>query len=93
MRVAVTGGSGKLGRSVVRRLREDGHAVTNLDRAGQRGPGFVEVDLRDYGQVVDVFLGLDDRHAGFDAAVHLAAIPAPGLAPDAATFENNILAT
>ncbi|MDQ1623617.1 MAG: hypothetical protein QOH19_2035 [Actinomycetota bacterium] len=93
MRVAVTGGSGKLGRSVVRRLREDGHAVTNLDRTGEREPGFVEVELRDYGQVVDAFLGLDDRHAGFDAVVHLAAIPAPGLAPDAATFENNMLAS
>ncbi|MEN3344127.1 MAG: hypothetical protein V7635_703 [Arthrobacter sp.] len=93
MRVAVTGGSGKLGRSVVRRLREDGHAVTNLDRTGSRGPGFVEVELRDYGQVVDAFLGLDDRHTGFDAVVHLAAIPAPGLAPDAATFENNMLAS
>jgi nucleoside-diphosphate-sugar epimerase len=78
---------------VVRRLSEDGHAVTNLDRTGERGPGFAAVDLRDYGQVVDVFLGLDDRHAGFDAVVHLAAIPAPGLAPDAATFENNMLAS
>jgi nucleoside-diphosphate-sugar epimerase len=93
MRVAVTGGSGKLGRSVVRRLREDGHAVTNLDRAGVRGPGSAEVDLRNYGQVVDVFLGLEDRSAGFDAVVHLAAIPAPGLAPDAATFENNMQST
>ncbi|MGY2745066.1 NAD-dependent epimerase/dehydratase family protein [Arthrobacter sp. UYCu723] len=93
MRVAVTGGSGKLGRSVVRRLSEDGHEVTNLDRTGVRGQGFTEVDLRNYGQVVDVFLGLEDRHAGFDAVVHLAAIAAPGLAPDAATFENNMQAT
>lgn len=93
MRVAVTGGSGKLGRSVVRRLSEDGHEVTNLDRAGERGRGYTEVDLRNYGQVVDVFLGLEDRHAGFDAVVHLAAIPAPGHAPDAATFENNMQAT
>jgi len=51
------------------------------------------VDLRNYGQVLDAILGLDDRHAGFDAIVHLGAIPAPGLAPDAATFENNMLAT
>jgi nucleoside-diphosphate-sugar epimerase len=93
MRVVVTGGSGKLGRSVVRRLRDDGHTVTNLDRTGHRGPGFTEVDLRNYGQVVDVFLGLEDRPSGFDAVVHLAAIPAPGLAPDAATFENNMQAT
>jgi nucleoside-diphosphate-sugar epimerase len=93
MRVAVTGGSGKLGRSVVRRLSEDGHNVLNLDRTGARGRGFTEVDLRNYGQVLDVILGLDDRHAGFDAIVHLGAIPAPGLAPDAATFENNMLGT
>lgn len=93
MRVAVTGGSGKLGRSVVRRLSEDGHDVLNLDRTGTRGRGFTEVDLRNYGQVLDVILGLDDRHGGFDAIVHLAAIPAPGHAPDAATFENNMLAT
>ncbi|HEX9225860.1 MAG TPA: NAD(P)-dependent oxidoreductase [Arthrobacter sp.] len=93
MRVAVTGGSGKLGRSVVRRLSEEGHDVTNLDRTGTRGRAFTEVDLRDYGQVVDVFLGLEDRHSGFDAVVHLAAIPAPGHAPDAATFENNMQAT
>ena len=93
MRVAVTGGSGKLGRHVVRRLTADGHQVLNLDRAGERSPGLAIVDLRNYGQVLDVLLGLDDRHTGFDAVVHLGAIPAPGLVPDAATFENNMLST
>lgn len=93
MRIAVTGGSGKLGRHVVRRLEADGHQVMNLDRAGERSPNLAIVDLRNYGQVVDVLLGLDDRHSGFDAVVHLGAIPAPGLVPDAATFENNMLST
>jgi nucleoside-diphosphate-sugar epimerase len=93
MRVAVTGGSGKLGRHVVRRLVDDGHQVLNLDRAGERNPGLVVVDLRNYGQVLDVLLGVDDRHDGFDAVVHLGAVPAPGIIPDAATFENNMLAT
>jgi nucleoside-diphosphate-sugar epimerase len=93
VRIAVTGGSGKLGRSVVRRLSEDGHSVLNLDRTGDRSPALALVDLRNYGQVLDVILGLDDRHQGFDAIVHLAAIPAPGLVPDAATFENNMLST
>ncbi|MCO4237631.1 NAD(P)-dependent oxidoreductase [Pseudarthrobacter sp. MDT3-28] len=93
MRIAVTGGSGKLGRHVVRRLTDDGHQVLNLDRAGERSPGLAIVDLRNYGQVLDVFMGLDDRHDGFDAIVHLGAIPAPGIIPDAATFENNMLST
>lgn len=93
MRIAVTGGSGKLGRHVVRRLTDDGHEVLNLDRAGERSPGLAIVDLRNYGQVLDVLLGLDDRHTGFDAIVHLGAIPAPGIIPDAATFENNMLST
>ncbi|WP_091323321.1 NAD(P)-dependent oxidoreductase [Arthrobacter sp. cf158] len=93
MRIAVTGGSGKLGRSVVRRLTQDGHQVLNIDRAGTRGRGYVTVDLRNYGQVLDVILGLDDQHDGLDAIVHLAAIPAPGLAPDAAIFENNMVST
>ena len=93
MRIAVTGGSGKLGRSVVQRLNDEGHQVMNLDRAGDRSPGVVLVDLKDYGQVVDAILGIDDRHTGLDAIVHLGAIPAPGLLPDAATFHNNMLST
>lgn len=93
MRIALTGGSGKLGRTVLARLRAEGHRVLNLDLAGARGPGFVRVDLTDYGQVLDAFCGVDDQADGFDAVVHLGAIPAPGLAPDAATFHNNMLAS
>ena len=93
MRIAVTGGTGKLGRHVVRRLTDDGHQVLTLDRAGERSPELLVVDLRNYGHVVDALLGVDDRHEGFDAVVHLGAIPAPGILPDAATFENNMLST
>ena len=93
MRIAVTGGSGKLGRTVVRILGEHGHQVHNLDQHGERSAAFTRVDLTDYGQVIDALAGIDDRHDGVDAIVHLAAIPAPGLASDAATFHNNMLAT
>ena len=93
MKIAVTGGSGKLGRSVVRRLNDEGHQVLNLDRVGERSPGLVLVDLTDYGQVADALLGIDGRHTGFEAVVHLGAIPSPGIVPDAATFHNNMLST
>lgn len=96
MKVAVTGGSGKLGRHVVRRLIDDGHEVLVLDRAGAPGPDqpdLLRTDLTDYGQVADALLGIDGRDDPFDAVVHLAAVPAPGIIPDAATFANNMLST
>lgn len=93
MRIAVTGGSGKLGAVVVRELSASGHDVINLDQQGARAAGFVRVDLTDYGQVIDALAGVNDQHDGVDALVHLAAIPAPGLASDVATFHNNIAAT
>ncbi|PPF13391.1 NAD-dependent epimerase/dehydratase family protein [Rathayibacter rathayi] len=93
MRIAVTGGSGKLGRSVVTRLRASGHDVFTLDRAGDRGTGFICIDIADYGQVVDALQAVGDQYDGIDALVHLAAIPAPGLVPDVATFHNNMIAT
>lgn len=93
MHVVVTGGSGKLGRAVVTHLREIGHEVQVFDRAAVRAPGYLPVDLTDYGQVLDALMGLDERTSPPEAIVHLAAIPAPGLIPDVATFENNMLST
>jgi nucleoside-diphosphate-sugar epimerase len=96
MRIAVTGGSGKLGRHVVARLAAAGHDVVTLDREGERADGvFMRVDLTDYGQVLDALTGArDDGYPeAFDALVHLAAIPAPGVAPDIETFRNNITTT
>jgi nucleoside-diphosphate-sugar epimerase len=101
MRIAVTGGSGKLGRNVVVALSQAGHEVVTVDATGVRGPGFVRVDLTDYGQTIDALFGENDPSAGpeqatkpaFDALVHLAAIPAPGILSDVATFHNNMLST
>jgi UDP-glucose 4-epimerase len=94
--VAVTGSSGKLGRHVVRDLHEHGYRVVALDRVADRDSAAdvaVQVELTDHGQVVEALTRVDDRHDGVDAVVHLAAIPAPGLATNAVTFSNNITAT
>ena len=98
MRIALTGSSGKLGTVVARELRAAGHEVFGLDVVGTRGPGFVQVDLTDYGQVIDAMQGLGGPDhgtvgGGVDAIVHLGAIPAPGIRSDVATFHNNITAT
>jgi len=94
--VAVTGSSGKLGRHVVRDLHEHGYTVVALDRVpdpDSPAAVFVRLDLTDYGQVVEALTGVDDRHHGVDAVVHLAAIPAPGLSTNSATFANNAPST
>ncbi|MFJ6653439.1 NAD-dependent epimerase/dehydratase family protein [Microbacterium sp. NPDC091313] len=96
MRIVLTGSSGKLGSVVERHLRDAGHDVLALDVVGARRDGeFAQADLTDYGQVVDAIAGLGERggRADVDAIVHLAAVPAPGLRTDVATFHNNIAAT
>ena len=94
-RVAVTGSSGKLGRAVVGHLLEQGWDVVALDRVASPRADVVSsvVELTDFGQAVEALSGIDDRHGGVDALVHLAAIPAPGLRPNAATFATNITAS
>ncbi|HOY81940.1 MAG TPA: NAD(P)-dependent oxidoreductase, partial [Rhodoglobus sp.] len=93
MRIAVTGGNGKLGRVTVEVLRAAGHEVVVLDQAGPDRSAFTQLDITDYGQVIDALAGINDRHGGVDAIAHLAAIPAPGLLTDAATFHNNVVGT
>lgn len=93
MRIAVTGSAGKLGTATVARLRADGHEVLGLDLNGAPGAGFTRVDLSDYGQVLDALLGVTARVDGFDAVVHLAAIPVNGLVPDHTTFQANVALT
>lgn len=96
MKVLVTGGSGKLGRAVLKDLVANGYHVVNLDQAAPRDAvcPTVRVDLSDFGQVAAAIMGgVDERKGPFDAVIHLAAIPAPGLVPNAKTFANNVPAT
>jgi len=98
MTIAVTGGSGKLGRGVIAWLQDAGYDVVNLDRAPAPGgparpTGFIEIDLTDAGQVIDALSGVEERFEKLDAVIHLAAVPAPGLLSNVATFHNNMLSS
>lgn len=91
--VLVTGGSGKLGRAVLKDLTANGYKVLNVDQTLPREAicPTIRIDLSDYGQVLEAFLGGVDEHRGkVDAVVHLAAIPAPGQFANSRTFRNNV---
>src|SRR5277367_1303603 len=100
--VIVTGGSGKAGRATIRELLEHGHQVMNLDTVAPAEPlcHFMKTDLNDLGQTVDAIRllagSIDRRRMAIGeptAVIHLAGIPAPGLAPDATVFQNNMMTT
>ena len=95
MRIAVTGGSGKLGRAVVDELLTHDHDVINLDRvpSSDGRAAFTRVDFTDFGQTAGALTAVDDRHDGLDAVVHLAAIPGPGMVPNATILANNVIST
>jgi nucleoside-diphosphate-sugar epimerase len=98
-KIAVTGGSGKAGRAVVRHLLEQGHQVLNVDQvpsAESSSPDspapFLYADLTDYGQTLEAISG-GERLPGIEAVVHLAAIPSPVVATPDLTFRTNITST
>ncbi len=100
--VVVTGGSGKAGRAVIRDLVAHGYRVMNVDLAPPREPlcHFFKADLAVFGDAVEAMrraAGTVDRRrtplGEAEAVIHLAGIPAPSLAPDATTFQNNLMST
>ena len=88
MKVVVTGASGKAGRAVVRELVDNGREVLAVDVLAPAEPQarFLLADLTDFGQTVECL-------AGADGVVHLAAIPAPNIHTESATFRTNMLST
>lgn len=85
LRVAVTGGSGRVGTHVVKVLLERGHEVVVLDRRQPRVPGvrFVYADTRSR---ENVQRGLE----GVDAVCHLGEIPhAHGAQPPEEIYASN----
>jgi nucleoside-diphosphate-sugar epimerase len=100
--VVVTGGSGKAGTAIVKELLAHGYAVMNVDVVPPREQlcHFFKADLTDFGQAVDSIrraAGTIDRRRSPlgepDSVIHMAGIPAPSLAADGVTFQNNLIST
>jgi nucleoside-diphosphate-sugar epimerase len=98
-KIAVTGGSGKAGRPIVRALFEAGHQVLNIDVVPSpesyhpEAPiPFLRADVTDFGQALESLSG-GDTLPGIEAVVHLAAIPSPAHATPDQVFRTNVTST
>lgn len=87
MRIAITGGSGRIGRYVVREFVQAGYQVTNFDlRREADVPGeFLQVDLTQAGEVYQALARVKAQ-----AIVHLGAWPNAGMVPDTRTYTENV---
>lgn len=91
MRVAITGGSGRIGQVTARAVAAAGHQVVLIDRTpppvdGVHGERFIEMDMDDFPGVVSAFTGAH-------AVVHLAGIPGPRGNPPHLVHNNNVVAS
>jgi nucleoside-diphosphate-sugar epimerase len=89
MRIAVTGGSGRVGRAVVNHALAEGYTVVSVDRAASPAPEcvqFVQADLTDYPS-------FERAIDGCDALIHLAAIPSPCALPNHEVHNNNVVSS
>jgi nucleoside-diphosphate-sugar epimerase len=86
MRIAITGGLGRLGKYVVRALAE--HAPRVLDRGAPAGPhaDYHPADLRDFDALLAALQGID-------VVVHLGGIDRSVATDDATTMQVNALGT
>lgn len=90
MRIAVTGGNGDMGRSLIPYLLEQDHTVVSIDRSlpaePMPGVNFLIADTRDFGQLVASIRGCE-------ALIHLAAIRAPINHPDPVVYADNTVSS
>ena len=91
MRIALTGGSGNVGRSVALHALGQSHEVVVLDRTEPADElaarvTFRQVDMADYA-------GVRDALAGCDRLVHFAGIPGPDEHEEHDVHNNNVVAS
>ena len=88
MNVFVTGGSGTIGGYVLRDLGKAGHSVSCYSRTAPRVAGvrFIQGDIMDLDR-------LNGACPGYDAIIHLAAVPGPGRATPEQLLHVNVIGT
>src|SRR5436853_543060 len=91
MKLALTGGSGRIGQAIAADAVRQGHSVVSVDRTAppaelERNEQLqcVQADICVYEQMLDAF-------AGCDALIHMAAIPSPRGHPDHIVHNNNVV--
>lgn len=89
MRIVVTGGSGRLGRTLVTGLADAGHELVSVDREptahlDRAGITQFSLDLTDADATASALTG-----TGADALIHLAAIAVPFSAPEDVILRTN----
>ncbi len=88
MKIAVTGGSGRIGRAITDLGLARGHQIVSIDRVAPAEPvpgvAYVVADCVDYDALVGAF-------AGCDAMIHMAAIPHPMADPNHVVHNNNVV--
>ncbi|MFB3164939.1 NAD(P)-dependent oxidoreductase [Neobacillus sp. 179-J 1A1 HS] len=87
-KVAVTGGSGRIGQWVIKDLLDHGYDVVNVDvnKPGEYLCRTITTDLSNLGQVYGAL-------AGVDAVIHLGSIPVAYSHPNEVVFQNNVMST
>jgi nucleoside-diphosphate-sugar epimerase len=88
MKIALTGGSGGIGRAITDAALAAGHDVVSIDRVDKQEPRaavrYIRADATDYDALVAGF-------AGCDAMIHMAAIPHPMNDPNHVVHNNNVV--
>ena len=90
MKIALTGGSGGIGRTIAELALARGHRVVNVDRVIPAEPKnhpdlrYIQAEAADYDALVAGF-------AGCDAMIHMAAIPHPMKDPNHVVHNNNVV--
>lgn len=88
MKIAITGGSGGIGRAITEQALARGDSIVSIDRVEatekHKGVEYIVGEMSDYDLLVSAFKGCD-------AMIHMAAIPSPFRQPDHVVHNNNVV--